>query len=186
MCCWGKLCDNRILYYQKNITIPIWNCFGELIYTPFSLSSINIWWSVIEFGTIKYFVSFSVDIWCWWQSAGVKLIQKNKDSLGTLDIKQTTIEKQVSMTRKCHRPTHGIARYEIWEGSGSVVECLIDSRPMGCRFQSHQGHCVVSFSKNIKPSLLLVQPRKTRPFITERLLMGRKESNETNKKQDMK
>ena len=27
------------------------------------------------------------------------------------------------------------------------------------------------------PSLVLVQPRKTRPFITERLLMGRKESN---------
>ena len=31
------------------------------------------------------------------------------------------------------------------------------------------------------PSLVLVQPRKTRPFITERLLMGRKESNQTNK-----
>ena len=29
------------------------------------------------------------------------------------------------------------------------------------------------------PSLVLVQPRKTRPFITERLLMGRKESNQT-------
>ena len=26
-----------------------------------------------------------------------------------------------------------------------------------------------------------MQPRKTRPFITERLLMGRKESNQTNK-----
>ena len=31
------------------------------------------------------------------------------------------------------------------------------------------------------PSLVLVQPRKTRTFITERLLMGRKESNQTNK-----
>ena len=30
------------------------------------------------------------------------------------------------------------------------------------------------------PSLVLVQPRKTRPYITERLLMGRKESNQTN------
>ena len=39
----------------------------------------------------------------------------------------------------------------------------------------------VSLSKNINPSLVLVQPRKTRPFITERLLMGRKESNQTNK-----
>ena len=52
----------------------------------------------------------------------------------------------------------------------------------------------VSLSKNINPSqvaqsidcatcpsLVLVQPRKTRPFITERLLMGRKKSNQTNK-----
>ena len=31
------------------------------------------------------------------------------------------------------------------------------------------------------PSLVLVQPRKTRPYITERLLMGRKELNQTNK-----
>ena len=29
------------------------------------------------------------------------------------------------------------------------------------------------------PSLVLVQPRKTRPFITERLVMGREESNQT-------
>ena len=42
-------------------------------------------------------------------------------------------------------------------------------------------HCVVSLSKNINPGLVLVQPRKTRPFITERLSMGRKESNQTNK-----
>ena len=46
---------------------------------------------------------------------------------------------------------------------------------------SHRRHCVVSLSKNINPSLVLVQPRKTRPFITERLLMGRKESNQANK-----
>ena len=39
----------------------------------------------------------------------------------------------------------------------------------------------VSLSKNINPSLVLVQPRKARPFITERLLMGRTESNQTNK-----
>ena len=38
---------------------------------------------------------------------------------------------------------------------------------------------VVSLSKNINPSLVLVLPRKTRPFISERLLMGRKESNQT-------
>ena len=34
---------------------------------------------------------------------------------------------------------------------------------------------------NFYPSLVLVQPRKTCPCLTERLLMGRKESNQTNK-----
>ena len=33
----------------------------------------------------------------------------------------------------------------------------------------------------MNPSIVLVQPRKTRPFIIERLLMGRKGSNQTNK-----
>ena len=48
---------------------------------------------------------------------------------------------------------------------------------MGRGFEPHQRHCVVFLSKNINPSLVLVQPRKTLPFITESLLMGRKESN---------
>ena len=61
---------------------------------------------------------------------------------------------------------------------GRVVRVL-DSRPKGRGFQPHPRHCVVSLSKNINPSLVLVQSRKTCPFITERLLMGRKESNQT-------
>ena len=44
--------------------------------------------------------------------------------------------------------------------------------------------CPDSLSKNINPSLVLVQPRKTRPFITERLLMGRKESKQTKQHED--
>ena len=58
---------------------------------------------------------------------------------------------------------------------------VLDSRPEGHGFEPHQRHCVVSLSKTINPSLVLVQPRKTHPFITERLLMGCKESNQTNK-----
>ena len=58
---------------------------------------------------------------------------------------------------------------------------VLDSRPKGLGFEPHRRHCVVSLSKNINPSLVLVQPRKIRPFITERVLMGRKESNQTNK-----
>ena len=55
---------------------------------------------------------------------------------------------------------------------------VFDSRPKSRGFEPHRHHCVVSLSKNINPSLVLVQPRQTRPFITERLLMGCKESNQ--------
>ena len=58
---------------------------------------------------------------------------------------------------------------------------VLDSRLRGRGFEPHRRHCIVSLSKNINPSLVLVQPRKTRPLITDRLLMGRKESNQTNK-----
>ena len=59
---------------------------------------------------------------------------------------------------------------------------VLDLRPRGHRFEPCRRHCVVSLSKNINPSLVLVQPRKTGPFINERLLMGRKESNQTKNK----
>ena len=76
----------------------------------------------------------------------------------------------------CSRTQHS-------EGAQWLSGRVLDSRPKGRGFEPHRRHCVVSLSKNINPSLVLVQPRKTRPFITERLLMGRKESNQTNKKQ---
>ena len=57
---------------------------------------------------------------------------------------------------------------------------VLDSRQSGRGIEPHRRHCVVSLSKNINPSIVLVQPRKTHPFITERLLMERKESNQTN------
>ena len=67
------------------------------------------------------------------------------------------------------------------QGAQLLSGRVLDSRPRGREFEPHRRHCVVFLSKNINPSLILVQPRKTRPFITERLLMGRKESNQTNK-----
>ena len=54
---------------------------------------------------------------------------------------------------------------------------VLDLRPRGCGFEPHRRHCVVSLSKNINNSSVLGHPRKTGPFITERLLMGRNESN---------
>ena len=44
-----------------------------------------------------------------------------------------------------------------WGLSGRVL----DSRPKGRGFEPHRHNCVVSLSKNINPSLVLVQPRKT-------------------------
>ena len=62
----------------------------------------------------------------------------------------------------------------LGERSGSVVECLTrDRRAVGSSLHRH--HCVVSLSKNINPSLVYVQHRETCTYITERLLMGRKE-----------
>ena len=58
---------------------------------------------------------------------------------------------------------------------------VLDSRPKGHGFVPQRRHCVVSLSNKNNPSFVLVQPRKTRPFINEKLLMGCKESNQTNK-----
>ena len=62
---------------------------------------------------------------------------------------------------------------------------VLDSRPRGRGFEPHRRYCIVSLSKNIYPSLVhvLVQPRKTCPFIIERLLLGCKESNQTKQTQ---
>ena len=64
-----------------------------------------------------------------------------------------------------------------------MVECLTrDRRAAG---SSLTGITALWFcrARHIYPILVLVQPRKTHPciYVTERLLMGRKESNQTNK-----
>ena len=81
----------------------------------------------------------------------------------------------VDLARKATKQTTGVGAQ--W------LSCrVLDSRPRGRGFEPHRCHYIVSLSKNINPSLVLVQPRKTGPFITERLFMGRKESNQTKKK----
>ena len=67
-----------------------------------------------------------------------------------------------------------------WERSGSVVECL--TRDRGAAGSSLTGFTALCpRARHINPSVVLVQTRKTCPFITERLLIGRKETNQTNK-----
>ena len=63
-----------------------------------------------------------------------------------------------------------------WESSSSVVECL--TWDWGASIASL---CCGPWARHIYPSLVLVQLRNTCPCLTERLLMGCKESNQTNK-----
>ena len=74
--------------------------------------------------------------------------------------------------------------WPFWERSGSMVACLTGDR--GAAGSSLKGITVLCpWARHINPSLVLVQPRKTRPCLTERLLMGRK-GNQTNKHTEKK
>ena len=53
---------------------------------------------------------------------------------------------------------------------------VLDSRSRGRRLGAT---ALCPWARHINPSLVMGQPRKTCPYITERLLMGRKESNPT-------
>ena len=65
---------------------------------------------------------------------------------------------------------HTLAKFNLVNLTKVIVGALwlsgrvLDSRPKGHGFEPHRRHCVVSLSKNINPSLVLVQPRKTRPL----------------------
>ena len=64
----------------------------------------------------------------------------------------------------------------VIEPGSAVVEYLTrDGRVAGLSLTSVTALC--SWARHINLSLALVQPRKTRPYITKRVLMGHKESN---------
>ena len=75
--------------------------------------------------------------------------------------------------RNCHVDPYKIeACFRTFrERSGRVL----DSRQRGRGIEPHRRHCIVVLEQDtfILYSLVLVQPRKTRPCLTERLLMGR-------------
>ena len=74
---------------------------------------------------------------------------------------------------------------KLWERSGSVVECL--TRGIEAAGSSLTSVTALwPWARHINPSLVLVQPRKTSSYITERLLIGGRESNLTNKYYDKK
>ena len=68
------------------------------------------------------------------------------------------------------------------ERRGSVVESLTRARPKGSGSSLTGVTALWSLSKHIYPSSVLVQSRKIRPCLTERLLIGRKNQiKQTNK-----
>ena len=76
------------------------------------------------------------------------------------------------------RVEHFESYFFFRERSGSVVECLTQDR--GAAGSSLTGVTALwSLSKSHYPSLVLVQLRKTRSCLTERLLVGRRELNQT-------
>ena len=61
-----------------------------------------------------------------------------------------------------------------------MVDCL--TRDLGAAGSSLTGvTALCPWTRHVNPSLVLVQPRKTHPYINERLLIGPKEPNQTNK-----
>ena len=102
------------------------------------------------------------------------------EKLPTFVKKWNTLFIQFSTSAHMSSPTPSQFFFIFRERSGSVVECLTrDRRATG---SSLTGIIVLCpWARHINPSLVQVQPRKTRPFITERLLMGLVESNQTNK-----
>ena len=98
-----------------------------------------------------------------------------KRMLGIYGLKRDTSNRKHLYTK------HTVLSWWCPVGAQCLSSRGLDSRPRDWGLEPHPCHCLVSLSKNIDPSLILVKPRKTNPFITERLLMGRKESNQTNK-----
>ena len=70
---------------------------------------------------------------------------------------------------------HSCNKYQN-QGAQWLSGRVLDSRPRGRGFEPHRHH----WARHIYPSLVLVQTRKIRPCLTERLLMEHKESNQTN------
>ena len=85
-----------------------------------------------------------------------------------------------SSADNCQLSYYTVPAYNSTGAQWRSVECLTrDGRAAGLSLTGVTALC--PGVRHINPRLVLVQPRKTRPFISERLLMGRKESNQTNK-----
>ena len=88
------------------------------------------------------------------------------------------LERQSYAQHDQHKHPHGTGSNPFkFKGAQWLSGRVLESRPRGRGFEIHRRHCAVVLEKDT----FIVQRRNTRPSITEILLMGRKESNQTNK-----
>ena len=154
-----------------------------ILWTFKKSNSFLIWiFCVITCWLLIYFIHFSFipsDCWYWWfhRSEKAWTTSSRLYASATAVGRSGSVWRQQCGTQCSQLFWKGITCWH-WERSGSVVECLTQDRgAAGVSLTCVTVLC--AWARHIYPSLVLVQPRKTRPYITERLLMGRKESNQT-------
>ena len=75
----------------------------------------------------------------------------------------------VLQQKRCRKPI-------LFQGAQWLSGRVLYSKPKGWGLSLTSVTALCPLARHINPSLPLVQPRKTRPYITESLLMGCKES----------
>ena len=113
-------------------------------------------------------------LWSFSRGSGLVLLKKTITLWFFRVVQTPCLPLDPRMLMKCHY-THTNFWHQAFICGSAVVECLTRYREAaGSSFTNVIALC--PWARHMKPSLVLVQPRKTRPNITERLLMGRKES----------
>ena len=109
-------------------------------------------------------------------------------------------QKQDPLNRRSAPPSRQLAQqmepnkrplilFQIWVSECRCTKLRLGAQWLSARLETEGPRVQASsasprcgpWARHIYPSLVLVQPRKTRPCLTESLLKGRKELNQTNK-----
>ena len=141
------------------------------------LSAVNTWWHFInDFSPRCYGKALKIfpESSSLWHDLGVNyfhqsqaVLQEDKFPLAEKSVQ--ALKKAISLEPTNHKHWTALGHVAchkgiLFGGAQWLSGRVLDSRPKGRGFEPHGRHCVVSLSKNINPSLVLVQPRKTVPL----------------------
>ena len=113
----------------------------------------------------------------WWPTySGISILSPSHQLKNLKNVVSVGPPPPGKLSGSVHGDTYFFYSVGSRERSGSMVECLTRDRGAAGSTSPASLRCG-PWARHIYPSLVLVQPRKTRPCLTERLLMGRKESN---------